>query len=1109
MFLTDSENKEESEDGKCLLYAFLAALDPLAWDKIPKSETGQILDRRVQIDKIKQANGLLNLIAFRMDHSGLHAQAQRLRNGGYPGAEELGHYAEVFGGSIVVHPASESAYMVPLIYGKGKVIMEVKHYYMQHNSGEHGAGHYELLRSWFPVESARRWEYRMWRAQQLHWQYEGACGELSDEAYWPQSLQDSGDEEFARAGAESIQERRLQKQLPALNEQEMEDLELRLLEKINSACWEKLRLLDTEEEEEEEEESSDDEHHLTPLYGLLGSKHKKHCPEQTCVSEQKEEDAYNKDLPYLDLPDEDFLEDIKMTQWHRHADDILQRAHYTSRVLERLCRLSTSTHKQVWAQLRKLLAPEAVHFLKQTEESIAKQLVEEEEAEAKRWQSNEDPIDDDKRPFDVYVFEDLPRLREALETKSWRLILPALSYMSKMNKEDEALGKIFEAAGEQTCLDLLDRLRAAQRQETSWEQEAASYYNEAALARGQFPDGPAEDPAQEEDATADAFYWHVLDPEEPVEEDQDDQQYRQSTNKLCANNDCPFSLRVNQARAERYRGKGADGKYCLMCSQENIQCADRSKRGKTLLECLCKLSKFSQVRLEKGLERVAGALSEEKAQQYANRVAAKCSTKSAVMSKDWATALQKRQYCVQERAEERAAYCKQATKDYNRVCKKFPHVFGPDAVPGNSWMTERAKAFEEWCLTKSWRMCSKCNRMVFTKLRASHLAGKDRTKAQFKHCAFCKTNGAEGYPVKQPSDVPDTMAGMPQAVLDSLSLIDVDTGYEFHAPNGYRMHTAMTRLRWKAQSLEENIHKLPRDQRKLARKAARKLVNKSPESSYKKFYLMHTKYVEKRKQQIEKGELSEDAPVERLPIRFMEAVGIECAIWPHLYWETTMCETYVRSQDSRRLRKRKRSQVDDEPEKTSSDSEREDVAETGQEEEEAGSHQSTKASFLAKVLGPVLGYGNIWELFQFQYDLWLATTIGGARNSAGISTRAAMSGKSLSPEYWRKFHMALVDLQEQIGFPHFFLTISIYEWSAPYHEWLQDEMEKLCRNRLKLPIAETLHIANILSQAVKGLLTGANEGQNIRSEHIFAAEGDTSKRTIVNWVAWLKFILAK
>eukprot|EP00973_Karenia_brevis_P008368 1132315-Karenia_brevis.AAC.1 len=64
-----------------------------------------------------------------------------------------------------------------------------------------------------------------------------------------------------------------------------------------------------------------------------------------------------------------------------------------------------------------------------------------------------------------------------------------------------------------------------------------------------------------------------------------------------------------------------------------------------------------------------------------------------------------------------------------------------------------------------------------------------------------------------------------------------------------------------------------------------------------------------------------------------------------------------------------------------------------------------------------MGYGTDWYLQQFVYDLWLWSSLGGAKNAAGIPMRGALSGKVFSPEYWRTKHMALVDLQRQIGWP--------------------------------------------------------------------------------------------
>ena len=43
---------------------------------------------------------------------------------------------------------------------------------------------------------------------------------------------------------------------------------------------------------------------------------------------------------------------------------------------------------------------------------------------------------------------------------------------------------------------------------------------------------------------------------------------------------------------------------------------------------------------------------------------------------------------------------------------------------------------------------------------------------------------------------------------------------------------------------------------------------------------------------------------------------------------------------------------------------------------------SAKSSYVAKVLGPVLGYGSDHELFQFVYDLWLWSSMGGKKNTS-------------------------------------------------------------------------------------------------------------------------------
>jgi hypothetical protein len=172
--------------------------------------------------------------------------------------------------------------------------------------------------------------------------------------------------------------------------------------------------------------------------------------------------------------------------------------------------------------------------------------------------------------------------------------------------------------------------------------------------------------------------------------------------------------------------------------------------------------------------------------------------------------------------------------------------------------------------------------------------------------------------------------------------------------------------------------------------------------------------------------------------------------------------------------------------------------------------QSLKASFLAKLMSPVIGYGSDPQLSQFVYDLWMWSALGGAKNASGVSLRAALSGKSFSPEYWRTWHNGLVDLQRQLGFPTLFVTVSPFEWSTPFHVWVEDEMKKVLVSRQYLPAAETFHLAHSLTQVIVGLVTGDNRQTAGRSDrrwkqHVLRAKDGSESSTVVTVMARLEF----
>lgn len=351
--------------------------------------------------------------------------------------------------------------------------------------------------------------------------------------------------------------------------------------------------------------------------------------------------------------------------------------------------------------------------------------------------------------------------------------------------------------------------------------------------------------------------------------------------------------------------------------------------------------------------------------------------------------------------------------------------------------------------------------------------------------------------------------------LEALRPLSIDVGPCERAEHGYRVHTGMIRFIWKEHTVEDAIDELEGRHRRRA-EAAYEYLMQADDTVYKEFIKKHNDFLGR--------------PPERQrwqqPARFLETVGLECALWPNLYHRTDMCETYVRSIDCRRLtrqREHRREQRKQDEKKSkkgdgySSDSNSSSFSSSsssgdGDKPEHFGksTRESAKASFLAKVFSEVIGYGTDYNLMQFQYDLWLWSALGGAKNASGTSIRTALSGKTFSPEYWRTMHAGLVDLQRQFGLPTLFLTVAPYEWSAPYHEFIEDELKKAMRSRTWLPAAETCHLAHLLKQVVVGLATGSNRKQKRRKDrnwtkHIFSAKDQSGKETVVNFFARLEY----
>ena len=261
------------------------------------------------------------------------------------------------------------------------------------------------------------------------------------------------------------------------------------------------------------------------------------------------------------------------------------------------------------------------------------------------------------------------------------------------------------------------------------------------------------------------------------------------------------------------------------------------------------------------------------------------------------------------------------------------------------------------------------------------------------------------------------------------------------------------------------------------------LMTKEAESSYRSLVQKHNKFLRKHPEATDMER--------RMPLQFIETPGVECGLWPTLYWRHDICETVERATDSRRHRQRYVEALSDDEE---------DVA--------PEERHSVKRSFMRKVFGPIIGYSQDFELLQFVYDLAMWSRIGGGKNAcAGLPLRLVLKGETFSPLYWKTKHQALIDMQRQCGFPSLFKTMAPWEFSFPYHVAVLDEMEKCGQGRMQAACLETIHTAHVFTELNRGLYSGTNKKNKIDGwkDHILAAEDEPEVKTVVNYFQRLEY----
>ena len=396
-----------------------------------------------------------------------------------------------------------------------------------------------------------------------------------------------------------------------------------------------------------------------------------------------------------------------------------------------------------------------------------------------------------------------------------------------------------------------------------------------------------------------------------------------------------------------------------------------------------------------------------------------------------------------------------------------------------------ATDIENWCRYNSWSICSSCKCLNARKMTESSLGPALSPTISHKQCAYCTAQ--QEFKVPSVESIPHPLRELSPAVCQALSPFEIDCGKDIRARGawgqeaGYRLHANMIRFSWHATSVEKRLSQLPRGERQ-AGKDAFQFMLENEKASYQHYHKEHHKFLQLNPE-------ADDRQRKRW-LRTLEEQGIECALWPHLFWDDEMTLTWVRLQSPQRRSRRQQIALED----VLAGDPLEQLEDDAEVETEGQS--SIKRLYQALVTSSVIGYGSTYEFLHFAFDLHLWTSLGSKKNmnkSDVMPLRLMMAGFSFTQIYWQRVTKGLLDLVRQRGLPALYFTHSPWEHCLAYHEALRDEMRKSHVPRLHCPVFETLHTTHVLKQCLLGVLTGTQRVNGRPwSRHILRTDEDVT-----------------
>ena len=152
-------------------------------------------------------------------------------------------------------------------------------------------------------------------------------------------------------------------------------------------------------------------------------------------------------------------------------------------------------------------------------------------------------------------------------------------------------------------------------------------------------------------------------------------------------------------------------------------------------------------------------------------------------------------------------------------------------------VSDKAAAMERWCKSGAWVLCDKCHSLELRHLREGHLTRAPPTST--KRCKNCAKDDAHQICVPSPQEVPEPLRDLNSDILQALRPLDIDCGPVWVADYGYRFHSAMIRLSWAAEDVQEKIRGLQATVNQKKAVAAYKFLMGAEDCHYATFVKKH------------------------------------------------------------------------------------------------------------------------------------------------------------------------------------------------------------------------------------------------------------------------------